>query len=123
MRGSGGKLPHAETSAIGQVKKSQENRPPACGSRRITGTNLMGTGILPEKLMACPEFRFPQSDFLSFSTEHAQGHFVSPARGMDLCAQKNNDNLVLRIPMVRTIRLMAVRKYRSIFQQDLVLSE
>jgi hypothetical protein len=48
----------------------------------------MGTGILPEKLMACPEFRFPPSDFLSFSTEIAQGHFVSPARGMDLCEQK-----------------------------------
>jgi hypothetical protein len=48
----------------------------------------MGTGILPEKLMACPEFRFPPSDFLSFSIEIAQGHFVSPARGMDLCEQK-----------------------------------
>ena len=71
-----------------KVKKSQQNRAPACGSRRLRAPNLMGTGILPEKLMACPEFRFPPSDFLSFSIEIAQGHFVSPARGTDLGAQK-----------------------------------
>jgi hypothetical protein len=86
--GPGGKSPLPETNTIGQVKKSQQNRAPACGSRRLRAPNLMGTGILPEKLMACPEFRFPPSDFLSFSIEIAQGHFVSPARGTDLGAQK-----------------------------------
>jgi hypothetical protein len=33
---AGGKLPHAATSAIGQVKKSQQNRAAALGTCQIT---------------------------------------------------------------------------------------
>ena len=85
---AGGKLALPETNTIGQVKKSQQNRAPACGSRRIPAPNLMGTGILPEKLMACPEFRREDDINLNILIEIAQGHFVSPARGTDLGAQK-----------------------------------
>jgi hypothetical protein len=35
--GPGGKPPHAETNTIGQVKKSQQNRAAAFGTRQITG--------------------------------------------------------------------------------------
>jgi hypothetical protein len=38
---------------------------------------------------------------------------------MDLCAQKNHDNLVVSILTVREVRLTAVRKYRSLFLEDL----
>ena len=37
---------------------------------------------------------------------------------MDLCAQKNYDNVFLHILMVRQIRLTAVRKVRSLFLED-----
>jgi hypothetical protein len=39
---------------------------------------------------------------------------------MDLCEQKNHDNLVVSILMVRENRLTAVRKIRSLFLEDLV---
>jgi hypothetical protein len=38
----GGKLPHAETSAIGQVKKIQQNRAAAFGTCQITGIFFNG---------------------------------------------------------------------------------
>jgi hypothetical protein len=39
------------------------------------------TGVLPEKLMACPEFRRKDDINLNIYNVIAQGHFVSPRSG------------------------------------------
>jgi hypothetical protein len=69
---------HTETTVLGQLKKSQQNRATAWGSCQITGKRFVGPRNLPIQLIGCVNLLPSDLINLNFSTERAQGHFLSP---------------------------------------------
>ena len=74
----GGKRAHTETTVLGQVKKSQQNRAPAFEGRQITAKRFVGPRNLPSQLMGCSDLCRLDPINLNISNERAQGHFLSP---------------------------------------------
>jgi hypothetical protein len=76
----GGDRAHTETAVLGQLKKTQQNRATAFGSCQITRIFFYGPGPAEFTDSAHRVCEFAPADLinLSFSTERAQGHFLSP---------------------------------------------
>jgi hypothetical protein len=49
----GSKRVHTETTVLGQLKKSQQNRAPAFEGRQITGKRFVGPRNFPDQLIGC----------------------------------------------------------------------
>jgi hypothetical protein len=75
----GSKLAHTETTVLDQLKKSQQNRATAFGSCQITAKKNDGPAEFTDSAHRMYVTLLP-SDLinLSFSSERAQGHFLSP---------------------------------------------
>jgi hypothetical protein len=73
-----GKPAHTQTTVLGLLKKSQQNRAPAWRSCHITGKRFVGARNLPDELMGCSGLCPLDPINLNFSSELAQGHFLSP---------------------------------------------
>jgi hypothetical protein len=69
---------HTETTVLGLLKKSQQNRAPAFEGRQITAKRFVGPWNLPDQLIGCSGLCPLDSISLNISTERAQGHFLSP---------------------------------------------
>jgi hypothetical protein len=74
----GGDRAHTETTALAQLKKSQQNRAPACESCQITAKRFVGPWNLSDQLMGCSCLCRLDPIDLNISNERAQGHFLSP---------------------------------------------
>jgi hypothetical protein len=74
----GGNRAHTETTVLGLLKQSQQNRVPARESRQITAIHFVGPRNLPDQLIGCSGLCPLDSISLNISTERAQGHFLSP---------------------------------------------
>jgi hypothetical protein len=74
----GGNRAHTQAMVLGLLKKSQQNRAPAFGSRQITAKRFVGPRNLPDQLMGCSGLCPLDPIGLNISTERAQGHFLSP---------------------------------------------
>jgi hypothetical protein len=74
----GSKRAHTETTVLGQLKKSQQNRAPAWESCHITGKRFVGPRNLPDQLTGCSGLCPLDPINLGISNERAQGHFLSP---------------------------------------------
>jgi hypothetical protein len=73
-----GNRAHTETTVLGQLKKTQQNRAPACESCHITAKRFVGPRNLPIQLIGCVTLLPSDLINLSFSSERVQGHFLSP---------------------------------------------
>jgi hypothetical protein len=73
-----GNRAHTQATVLGQLKKSQQSRATALGSRQITGKRFMGVRNLLHQLIECLGLCPLDPINLSFSTERAQGHFLRP---------------------------------------------
>jgi hypothetical protein len=73
-----GKRAHTETTVLGLLKKSQQNRAPAFESRQITAKRFVGPRNLPNQLIGCSGLCPLDPIGLDISTERAQGHLLSP---------------------------------------------
>ena len=67
---------HTETTVLGLLKKSQQNRAPASESRQITSTRFVGPRNFPDQLMGCSGLCPLDSISLNTSTERAQGKAI-----------------------------------------------
>jgi hypothetical protein len=74
----GGNRAHTETTVLGQLKKSQQNRAPAWGSCQITAKRFVGPQNLPDQLIGCLGLCPLDSISRNISTERAQAHSLSP---------------------------------------------
>jgi hypothetical protein len=74
----GGNRAHTETTVLAQLKKSQQNRAPACESCQITAKRFVGPRNLPLQLMGCVNLLPSDLINVNISNERAQGHFLSP---------------------------------------------
>ena len=74
----GSKRVHTETTVLGQLKKSQQNRAPAWESSQITAKRFVGPWNFPGQLIGCSGLCPLDSISLNISTERAQGNFLSP---------------------------------------------
>jgi hypothetical protein len=74
----GGNRAHTQATALGLLKKTQQNRAPACGSCQITAKRIIGKRNLPDQQMGCSGLCRLDATSLNISTERAQGHFLSP---------------------------------------------
>jgi hypothetical protein len=74
----GGNRAHTQTMVLGQLKKNQQNRAPAWGSRQITAKRFVGPRNLPDQLIGCSGLCPLDPINLNISNERAQGHFLSP---------------------------------------------
>jgi hypothetical protein len=73
-----GNRAHTETTVLGLLKKSQQNRAPAWGSCQITGTRIVAPRNLPDQIIGCSGLCSLDPISLNISTGRAQGHFLSP---------------------------------------------
>jgi hypothetical protein len=74
----GGNRAHTETTVLGLLKKSQQNRAPAFEGRQITGKRFVGPQNLPDQLIGVSGLCPLDPINLNISTGRAQGHFLSP---------------------------------------------
>jgi hypothetical protein len=73
-----GNRAHTQATVLGQLKKSQQNRATASGSRQITGKRFVGARNLPDQLIECLGLCSLDPINLDLLIERAQDHFLSP---------------------------------------------
>jgi hypothetical protein len=69
---------HTGTTVLGLLKKSQHNRATAFGSCQITVIFFYGPAEFADSAHRMCEFAPTDLMNLNFSTQRAQGHFLSP---------------------------------------------
>jgi hypothetical protein len=72
-----GKRAHTETTVLDQLKKKQQSRSTAFGSRQITAKRFVGTRNFADQLIGCSGLCPLDPINLNISNERAQGHFLS----------------------------------------------
>jgi hypothetical protein len=73
-----GNRAHTGTTVLDLLKKGKQNRAPAWGSCQITAKRFVGPRNLPVQLIGCVTSLPSDLINLNFSSERAQGRFLSP---------------------------------------------